>query len=84
VHAHRRTLRAPLLATGQLALTLYVAHVAIGLAPLEKLGHGRQSVAFSVVWGAAFCVGAVGFSHFWRSAFTRGSLEMVMRRFAAG
>jgi uncharacterized protein len=77
---------APLVATGQLALTLYVAHVVIGLAPLEalELGHGRRSVAFSIVWGAAFCVGAVWFSHFWRSRFTRGPLEMVMRRFAPG
>ena len=77
---------APLVATGQLALTLYVAHVVIGLAPLEVLGlgHGRRSVAFSIAWGAAFCVGAVGFSHLWRSRFSRGPLEMVMRRLAAG
>jgi uncharacterized protein len=77
---------APLVATGQLALTLYVAHVVIGLAPLEELGlgHGRRSVAFSVVWGAAFCVGAVWFSHLWRSRFARGPLEMVMRRLAPG
>jgi uncharacterized membrane protein YeiB len=77
---------APLVATGQLALSLYVAHVVIGLAPLEKLwpGHGRRSVAFSVVWGAAFCVAAVLFSHFWRSRFARGPLELVMRRFAPG
>jgi uncharacterized membrane protein YeiB len=77
---------APLVATGQLALTLYVAHVVIGLAPLEELGlgHGPRSVAFSAVWGAAFCVVAVSFSHFWRSRFSRGPLEMVMRRFAPG
>jgi uncharacterized membrane protein YeiB len=75
---------APLVATGQLALTLYVGHVVIGLAPLEALGlgHGRRSVAFSVVWGAAFCVGAIVFSHFWRSRFGRGPLETVMRRLA--
>jgi uncharacterized protein len=77
---------APLVATGQLALTLYIAHVVIGLGPLEAfgLGHSRRSVAFSALWGAAFCVGAVWFSHFWRSRFTRGPLEMVMRRFAPG
>jgi uncharacterized membrane protein YeiB len=75
---------AALVATGQLALTLYVAHVVIGLAPLEELGlgHGRRSVAFSVAWGAAFCVGAVLFSYLWRRRFARGPLEMVMRRFA--
>ena len=75
---------APLVATGQLAFTLYVAHVVIGLAPLEalELGHGQRSVAFSIGWGAAFCVWAVWFSHVWRSRFTRGPLEMVMCRFA--
>lgn len=75
---------APMVATGQLALTLYIAHVVIGLGPLEALGHGRRSVAFTVVWGAAFCVGAVLFSDLWRRRFTRGPLEMIMRRFAPG
>jgi uncharacterized protein len=75
---------APLVATGQLALTLYVAHVLIGLGPLEASGHGRRSVAFSIAWGAAFCVGAVGFSYLWRSRYARGPLEMVMRRLAPG
>jgi uncharacterized membrane protein YeiB len=77
---------APLVATGQLALTLYVAHVVIGLAPIEEvqLSHRRRSVEFSIVWGAIFCVGAVWFSHLWRRKFPRGPLEMVMRRFAPG
>lgn len=75
---------APLVATGQLALTLYVAHVVIGLAPLEALGHERRSVAFTVVWGAGFCVGAVVFSYLWRRRFARGPLEMIMRWFAPG
>jgi uncharacterized protein len=75
---------APLVATGQLALTLYVAHVVIGLGPLEVLEPGRRSVAFCVVWSAVFCVSAVGFSHLWRRRFSRGPLEMVMRWFAPG
>ena len=53
---------APLVATGQLALTLYVAHVVIGLAPLEalELGHGRRSVAFSIVWARPSVWGRFG------------------------
>jgi uncharacterized protein len=77
---------APLVATGQLALTLYIAHVVIGLGMLEQLGlaHGRRSVAFSAVWAAVFCVVALGCSYLWRRRFDRGPLEIVMRRMAPG
>ena len=91
VCAHRRTLRGRTVARAAGGDGTTRAHPLRGsrrdrpsaLEALE-LGHGRQSVAFSIVWGAAFCVGAVWFSHFWRSRFTRGPLEMVMRRFAPG
>jgi uncharacterized membrane protein YeiB len=77
---------APLVATGQLALTLYFAHVVIGLASLEMLGkyEGRPSVAFTVVWAAGFCVLAIVFSALWRKRFERGPLEWVMRGLAPG
>lgn len=73
---------APLVATGQLALTLYVAHVVFGLAPLEELGllEGRRPVAFSVMWAGVFCVIAVAFASVWRRRFRRGPLEALMRR----
>jgi len=77
---------APLVATGQLALTLYVGHVVVGLAPLEASGllEGRRSVGPSVAWGAAFCVGAVLFAHLWRRRHPRGPLEWLMRRIGGG
>jgi uncharacterized membrane protein YeiB len=73
-----------LVSTGQLALTLYVAHVVLGLVPLGMFGllDGEQSVASSMAWGATFCVGAVLFSYIWRRRFARGPLEMLMRRIA--
>jgi uncharacterized membrane protein YeiB len=76
---------APMVATGQMALTLYVAHVVIGLGALEALGllEGRRSVAFSVAWSASFCVAAVVFAFLWRRRFSRGPLELVLRRLAA-
>jgi uncharacterized protein len=76
----------PLVATGQLALTLYVAHVVIGIVPLEALGflEGRRSVTFSVGWASAFCTGAILFADLWRRRFARGPLEMLMRWFAPG
>jgi uncharacterized protein len=75
---------APLVATGQLALTLYVGHVVVGLAPLEVFGllEGRRSVLFSMVWAAGFCVVAVLFASVWRRRFSRGPLELLMRRIA--
>jgi uncharacterized membrane protein YeiB len=72
----------PMVATGQMALTLYVGHVVVGLVPLEafSLLEGRGSVGFSEIWGAVFCVGAVIFAHLWRRHYPRGPLEMLMRR----
>jgi uncharacterized protein len=72
----------PLMATGQMALTLYVGHVVIGLVPLEVFGvlEGRRSVGFSVIWGAVFCVVAVIFAYLWRQRYPRGPLETLMRR----
>jgi uncharacterized protein len=70
--------------TGQLALTLYVAHEVIGLGPLVVLGldNGR-SLLFSIGYGTAFFVAAVIFATLWRRRFMRGPLEWVMRRLTA-
>jgi uncharacterized protein len=72
----------PLLATGQLAMTLYVAHVVLGIVPLELSGwlEGRRNVGTSTLCSVAFCIAAVAFAWAWRRRFTRGPLEMLMRR----
>lgn len=72
----------PLVSTGQLALTLYVGHVVVGLAPLavvDKL-EGRGTVAFSMAWAGGFCLCAILFAYAWRKRFRRGPLEWLMRR----
>jgi len=70
-----------LVPTGQLALTLYVAHVVLGMGSLEALGRlEHQSVGFGLTSAGAFCAIAVLFSVWWRGRFTRGPLEAVMRR----
>jgi uncharacterized membrane protein YeiB len=70
----------PLVATGQLALTLYVAHVVIGMGSLEAFGRLEdQTLGFALGTAAVFCVGGVVFSHLWRGWFKRGPLEAVMR-----
>ncbi len=71
----------PLVSTGQLALTLYVAHVIIGMGTLEAFGCLEQrSLIFSVNCALAFCVLSVAFAHLWASRFKRGPLESIMRR----
>jgi len=70
----------PLTATGQLALTLYVGHVVVGMGTLETLGRlENQTLPFAVLASVLFCVVGVAFAHFWRRRFQRGPLEAAMR-----
>jgi len=71
----------PLIATGQLALTNYVAHVIIGMGALEMLGLlNEQSLAFAVGSAIFFCAVTIFFSHFWLKHFAQGPLEWAMRK----
>ena len=71
----------PFIATGQLALTLYVAHLVIGRGMLEVLGIlGNKTLPFVMGSAVIFCICAVIFSHFWRKRFERGPLEWGIRR----
>jgi uncharacterized protein len=73
----------PLAATGQLALTLYVAHVVIGMGVLVPFGELKDySVAFALGWAASFCGLSILFATIWRKRFERGPLEWLMRRVA--
>jgi len=69
-----------LVSTGQLALTLYVAHVILGMGVLEALGRlEQQTLPFSLTAAAIFCVLSVVFASIWRTRFARGPLEAAMR-----
>jgi len=71
----------PLVATGQLALTLYVAHVVIGMGFLEIIGRlENQTLQFATISAAIFSGLAILFSYYWRKRFQRGPLEWVMRK----
>ena len=71
----------PFIATGQLALTLYVAHLIIGMGLLKALGVlENKTLPFAIGGAVIFCICAVIFSHFWRKRFGRGPLEWGMRR----
>ncbi|CAM2005056.1 DUF418 domain-containing protein [Acanthopleuribacter pedis] len=76
----RRRLQ-PLVATGQMALTLYVAHVLIGMGGLEAMGLlGGQSLAFSALAALTFSALCVAFATAWRAKFRHGPVEWFMRK----
>lgn len=70
----------PFVATGQLALTLYVAHVVLGMGVLEAIGRlENQTLPFSLLAALVFCMVSVVFAQLWRKRFKRGPLEAIMR-----
>jgi uncharacterized membrane protein YeiB len=67
-------------ATGQLALTLYVAHVVVGMGVLDVVGRlENQTLPFVLLSAAIFCALAMLFATLWRTKFMHGPLEAVMR-----
>ncbi len=67
--------------SGQLALSLYFAHVLIGLGLPDAFGGlGQWSVNTALGWAVLFCgIGGVG-AMIWRKYFARGPVESLMRR----
>jgi uncharacterized protein len=67
--------------TGQLTLTLYIAHVVIGMGVLEAVGLlYNQSIIFSLLASLVFCVASVVFSVFWFKYFKVGPLEAILKK----
>lgn len=70
----------PFVATGQLALTLYVAHVVVGMAVLDVIGRlENQTLPFALLCSVLFYALAMLFASLWRTRFRQGPLEAVMR-----
>jgi uncharacterized protein len=70
----------PIVRTGQLALSLYVAHIIVGMGALESFGRlENQTLPFSLLSSLVFCAFGVLFAHLWRGRFKRGPVEMLMR-----
>jgi uncharacterized membrane protein YeiB len=71
----------PFIATGQLALTLYVAHVIVGMGIMEMLGWlDGETLWLALACTVTFCVASMLFAYWWRGRFARGPLEWVMRQ----
>ena len=72
-----------LISMGQLALTIYIAHVLIGMLALEFIFGAVESafgIQFIVLYAIIFIVLSILFSHYWRKRFSRGPLEYLMRK----
>lgn len=68
-------------ATGQISLTLYVAHVIVGMGILEEMGLlYNQSPSFAVTAACVFYAAGMEFALIWKRFFKLGPLEWVMRR----
>lgn len=68
---------------GRQTLTLYIAHILIGMGTLEALGMlGGQSVAQAVWASLLFCIAATIYALIWARFFKRGPIEALMRKVA--
>lgn len=75
-----RTWVKALVATGQLALTHYMAHIIAILIPLQHDLLVGSSLALSIGYGLAFYAGAVMVSVWWRKRWLYGPLEGLIRQ----
>ena len=72
-----------LVPAGRQTLTLYIAHILVGMGILESLGMiGGQSIAAAVIAAALFCAVATIYALLWARWFRRGPLEALMRTLA--
>jgi len=70
--------------TGKLSLSIYVAHVIIGMGLLEAFGKlENQSIEYSLLSSALFFTASVVFSVIWLKFFRYGPLEWLFRKFAS-
>ncbi|OQY50001.1 MAG: hypothetical protein B6247_22260 [Candidatus Parabeggiatoa sp. nov. 2] len=68
--------------TGQLSLTLYVAHVILGMGLLEALGllNNKQPIEIAVISAGLFCLVSIVFSHWWVNRYKEGPLERLFKK----
>ncbi|MCV6598843.1 MAG: DUF418 domain-containing protein [Mangrovicoccus sp.] len=72
-----------LVPAGRQTLTLYIAHILIGMGVLEAFGLlGGQSVGAALLAAGVFCAAATLYAVLWARRFKRGPIEAVMRRLA--
>lgn len=66
---------------GKQTLTLYIAHVIIGMGTLESLGMlNNQPLELACISALIFCLVATTYAYIWAKFFKRGPIESLMRR----
>ncbi len=67
---------------GRQTLTLYVAHILLGMGILDELGllDGSLSADAIFIYAAGFCLASAIYAALWQKIQPRGPLERVMRR----
>ena len=72
-----------LVPAGRQTLTLYMAHIILGMGTLELLGWiENQPESVVLLYSLGFCVVAIIYANLWSRKFARGPLEAIMRRLA--
>ncbi|MCB1407691.1 MAG: DUF418 domain-containing protein [Rhodobacteraceae bacterium] len=72
-----------LVPAGRQTLTLYIAHILIGMGTLEAFGMlGGQTIGQAVGASALFCLAATVYALIWARWAKRGPIEAVMRKLA--
>ena len=68
---------------GRQALTLYLAHILVGMVTLDMLGLlGGQSIGTALSAAVLFCMASLVYALAWSRRFKRGPVEGLMRRLA--
>ncbi len=66
---------------GRQTLTLYVAHIYLGMGAMEALGLlGDQNIETAMLASLLFGLVAILYAWFWQLFFTRGPMENLMRK----
>jgi len=73
-----------ILKAGRMSLTLYFAHILLGMGFMESMGwvKGYLSPTELIGYSTAFCIGCVAFAVIWMRKQTRGSFEWVLFKLA--
>jgi uncharacterized protein len=66
---------------GRMTLTLYIAHIYIGMGLIESFGLiGEGTGDQALLWSVSFCAASALGAFLWSRAFSRGPLETLMRK----
>lgn len=68
---------------GRQSLTLYIAHILVGMGIMELFGLlGGQNARTAVVAAVVFTLSALAYAQIWARHYPRGPLESLLRRWA--